>query len=241
MRLPSIAAALLAIAAPAAAQPQPHEPTDPYRITMLRAAPGQWVAMRAKIEALGEQGSIGEDGCTIPFRIRHSQGDQWDFMLLQPYDSFQAYFANDCDDPAWRRAIAEHADFESDWFANGPSHGLMQSTAAETGLFHLEMFKARAGMKDVLLDSRIRENAIFADIGMRQNFIWAGNLGSDYDVMTIGMHTTWATYAEHNAAGTDVEWATYSRRHGYDGGSDLAPQLRSFLTSHNDGFAVPMQ
>lgn len=236
-----IAASLLAAAAPAAAQPTSHEPTDPYRITMIRAAPGEWKEMRAIIESLGEQGAMGEDLCTIPYRIRHSQGDQWDFMLLQPYDTLENYFAQGCDKQEWRAAIAAHADFESDWFADGPSHELMKTRAAETGLFHLEMFKARAGMKDELLDSRIRENAIFADIGARENFIWAGNLGSDYDVMTIGMHDSWATYAEHNSAGSDEEWETLSRKHGYDGPGDLAPQLRGFLTSHNDGFAVPMK
>ena len=72
----SIAAGILAVANPAAAQPQSHEPTDPYRITMIRAAPGEWKAMKSIIESLGEQGAMGDDLCAVPFRIRHSQGDQ---------------------------------------------------------------------------------------------------------------------------------------------------------------------
>lgn len=214
-----------------------------YRITMLRAAPGQWYELKAIIEGQGEAGGESESGRMIPFRIRHSQGDQWDFMLIQPIASWERYFSEDrqvLEEPV-RAAIEEHADYELDWFVSGPSHAEARELFANARIYHLEMFRARAGMRGKLEDSRIRENAIFEDVGAKPNTIWVGQFGSDYDVMTIGFHASWAAYAEHNGTGSDEEWEALSRKHGYAGAGDLSPQLRSFLTAHNDTFAVPMR
>ena len=214
-----------------------------YRITTLRATPGEWYELKAVIEGQGEAGTENAQSRLIPYRIRHSQGDKWDFMLIQPVKSWDRYFSDERQalESPFRNTIAKHADYEADWFVSGPSHEEAAKLFAEAGLYHLEIFRARAGMKDALADSRVRENAIFAEIGTLQNTIWRGLFGSDDDVMTIGFHKSWASYAEHNAAGTDEEWEEYSRKHGYDGPGDLSPQLRSFLTGHHDSFAVPMQ
>lgn len=219
------------------------EETGLYRVTMLRAAPGEWYDLKAAIEGQGEAGVPDAEGRLVPYRIRHSQGDQWDFMLIQPVESWERYFsqANLLLETEFRRAIEKHADFELDWFVSGPSHSDASALFARAGLYHLEIYQARAGMKGALADSRARENAIFADLGALQNTIWQGQFGADHDVMTIGFHKSWASYAEHNATGSDADWDRLSREHGYEGGGDLAPQLRSFLTGHADTFAVPMK
>lgn len=213
-----------------------------YRITMLRAAPGQWYELKAAIEAQGEAGAISEDGRRIPWRMRHSQGDQWDFMLVQPVSGWSEYFAppSQLIEKPVRKAMEQHADYMLDWFVSGPTHDDARALFTGAGLYHLEIYQARAGMADALTDSRVRENAIFADLGALQNTIWLRQFGADQDVMTIGFHKDWASYAAHNNAGSDEQWDTLSRRHGYAGAGDLSPQLRSFLTGHHDSFAVPL-
>ena len=235
--------AAMALILSSLATAQAHDETGLYRVTMLRAAPGQWYELKAVLEGQGEAGKPDAEGRVVPYRIRHSQGDQWDFMLIQPLSGWDRYFSRENMrlEAAFREAIGKHADYELDWFVSGPSHADASALFAGAGLFHLEIYQARAGMKGALADSRIRENAIFADLGTSQNSIWLGQFGADHDVMTIGFYKDWAAYVEHNATGSDEEWETLSRAHGYGGAGDLSPQLRSFLTGHADTFAVPMK
>ncbi|WP_265561806.1 hypothetical protein [Sphingomicrobium arenosum] len=239
-----LTATALAIAAPAATQdladPAVHSP-DLYRITMIRAAPGQWYEAKAIIEGLGEQGTTAADGCAIPFRLRHNQGAQWDFMLLQPVGSYADYFAKSCEASEWCTALEAHADHESDWFARGPAVAEMKARVSASGLYLLEMFKARAEMKPELYDSRARENAIFQEFDMATNTLWYGEMGADFDVMTIGTFANWPAFGAHMSTGTAEEWDARARTHGYDGSGDMSPQLRSFLTGHEDTFAVKMK
>lgn len=237
-----LVAALALIFSPVAAA-QAQDDSGLYRVTMLRAAPGGWYDLKAVIEGQGEAGAPDTEGRLVPYRIRHSQGDQWDFMLIQPVSSWEHYFtqANLLLETGFRNAVETHADYALDWFVSGPRHADAKALFAGAGLYHLEIYQARAGKKDALAGSRVRENAIFADLGVLQNTIWLGQFGADHDVMTIGFHKSWASYAAHNATGSDEEWEELSRRHGYDGAGDLAPQLRSFLTGHADTFAVPMK
>lgn len=75
-----------------AQRPEPTEERGQYRVTMLRAAPGQWVAMKALIEGQGEAGAPDARGRMATYRVRHSQGASWDFMLIQPIEGLERYF-----------------------------------------------------------------------------------------------------------------------------------------------------
>ncbi len=134
-----------------------------YRVTTLRAAPGKWLAMRALIEGQGEAGAADANGRIASYRMRHSQGAPWDFMLIQPIDGMQQYFSAEVQsrEAAFRNAIAELADFEEDWFVEGPAHATLKQAYREAGAFLIEMFRARAGMKRALQDSRVKENRYF--------------------------------------------------------------------------------
>ncbi|HUG00435.1 MAG TPA: hypothetical protein VML95_01090 [Longimicrobiales bacterium] len=49
------------------------------------------MAMKALIEGQGEAGSTDAQGRVVPYRMRHSQGAQWDFMLVQPIDGLEPH------------------------------------------------------------------------------------------------------------------------------------------------------
>lgn len=213
-----------------------------YRITMLRAAPGKWVALKALIEGQGEAGHADRQGRIVPYRIRHSQGAQWDFMLIQPIVSLSGYFetANETGETAFRDAVAEQADFAEDWFVSGPPHAALAAAFPDAGMFLVEMFRARAGMKAALIDSRHRENAVLREIETPANFVFSGLFGADWDVMTIGFHKSLAAYGMAGAGVSPEEEDRAARAHGFDGIGDLAPSLRALLTEHNDTIARAM-
>jgi len=213
-----------------------------YRVTMLRAAPGKWVRMKALIEGQGEAGTANEDGRIATYRMRHSQGAPWDFMLIQPIEGLHHYFGAEVQarEADFRKAIAELADFEEDWFVEGPAHATLREAYPEAGAFLIEMFRARAGKKQALFDSRVKENRFLAKIDTPTNFVFTGHIGADWDVMTIGFYRDFAHWgtagSEHSAEAQEQA----AREVGYGGVGELAPALRELLTQHNDTLASAM-
>jgi len=213
-----------------------------YRVTTLRAAPGKWVAMKALIEGQGEAGAADQSGRIASYRMRHAQGAQWDFMLIQPIEGLHPYFSAEVQalEADFRKAIAELADFEEDWFVEGPAHATLKQAYPAAGAFLIEMFRARAGMQQALFDSRVKENRFLAKIDTPTNFVFSGRIGADWDVMTIGFYRDFAHWGsagnEHSAEAQEQA----AREVGYESVGELAPGLRELLTQHNDTLASAM-
>ncbi|GAB4124757.1 MAG: hypothetical protein Tsb0027_23360 [Wenzhouxiangellaceae bacterium] len=218
------------------------EPRGEYRVTMLRAAPGKWVAMKALIEGQGEAGVADQNGRIASYRMRHAQGAQWDFMLIQPIEGLHPYFSAEVQalEADFRHAIAELADFEEDWVVEGPAHATLKQAYPAAGAFLIEMFRARAGMQQALFDSRVKENRFLAKIDTPTNFVFSGYIGADWDVMTIGFYRDfahWGTAGNEHAAAAQEQAA---RDVGFSGVAELAPGLRELLTQHQDTLASAM-
>ena len=216
---------------------------DLYRVTTLRAAPGKWVELKALIEGQGQAGSKTDDGRLVPYRIRHSQGAQWDFMLIQPMTSLGSYFGEVTAqlEMPFRSSVSALADFEEDWVVTGPSHDDMKKVYPDAGMFLVEMFRARAGMKDDLVDSRVRENRVLTAINIPANFVFTGQFGADWDVMTIGLYESITAYATSGGGVSAEERDKAARDNGFDGIGRLAPDLRELLTEHSDTIASAME
>ena len=85
----ALAVAAVFLCAPASAHGQT-EGDYLYNVTMLRAAPGHFTELESVLE---ESLAVHEmAGDRSPFWIRHSQGDQWDFMLIYPMGDFSSYY-----------------------------------------------------------------------------------------------------------------------------------------------------
>lgn len=224
------------------------QPTDAaaargqYRITMLRAAPGKWIELKSLIETQGEAGTADAQGRVATYRMRHSQGAQWDFMLIQPIEGLRSYFTAEMQarEGAFRDSVAALADFEEDWFVEGPPHETLKEGYPSAGAFLIEMFRARAGMKRALKESREQENRYLASVDIPTNFIFTGLIGADWDVMTIGFYRDWEHWGTAGNEYTAEEKETAARDVGYDGVGSLAPSLRELLTGHNDTLASAM-
>lgn len=215
--LPVLLSAVLIFSPPATA--------EAFRVTTLRAAPG---LLQQLIEAVKAYRSE-QRGRVIA--MRHSQGDHWDLMLLEPAG------ANLMGQPDFSRL----SDFQLTFYAeSGASFKGLQQQAGNAGLYHVEMFKALAGKREALLDQRARENDYLAGTGQTVNVVFSTLVGSDWDVFTIGFHKDWSAFVAGPGV-SDEEAESAAKESGFRSREDIGLYLRSLLTGHQDTFAVPME
>lgn len=214
------------------------EGDDLYRVTTVRAAPGKLEDLIAAFKASVAE-AANETPATAAMLMRHSQGDQWDLMIITPMRSFADHFGNKSAEIS-PGILPRHADliaFEADVFALGPSVAILRSAYAGHALYHIEMFEAVPGKADELMQQRRMENAYLAATGQITNMIFRRVAGSDVDVFTIGFHESLATFAAPAPASDDEKEAA-AKDAGFKDRADLSYYLRSLISGHHDTFAV---
>ncbi len=219
-----------------------------YDVRMVRAAPGQWLELMDLIREAAELHQEAGDGA--PFWMRHSQGDQWDFMLLLPMEDHAVYHA-----PAriQRRARVWESDrgrnllarmeaatsYTEDWFARSVPADEMRRRFQGMALFHIEMFAGLPVRRGDLVEQRRMENRFYGELGAQQNLIFVRDSGPNWDAMTLGLHRDLQAFAE--PIGTPAEEEAAARAAGFDGVGGISPLLRSLLSYHHDTLAVAVR
>lgn len=197
---------------------------EAFRVTTLRAAPGQLEQLIAAAQAYRAR----EEGRVII--MRHSQGDHWDLLLLEKAGK----------DPLSGADFGEWANFQHAFVASSESSfSQLSKNAAAAKLYHIEMFHALAGKKQALLDQRGRENQYLQSTGQVTNAVFSTDFGSDVDVFTLGFHADMSAFARGPSV-SDVEAETAAREAGFKDRADLGFFLRSLLDRHYDTLAVPV-
>lgn len=224
-----------------------HAQESLYRVITIRAAPtelGAWLDQCTAIRA-----AYVERGDEAPFILRHTQGDHWDLMFVEPWGSFQDYLSPERmaqrQKASAAMAMLQHwlddaPAFREDLFALGPPVEQLEKAFAENGFFHVEMFHALPYRKAELLEQRRMENDYLARTGQRTNTIWVGIGGSDVDAFTIGFYPDHAAFAAGSSM-SDEERDEAARQAGFEGVDDIAPYLRSLISRHQDTLAVPVK
>jgi hypothetical protein len=163
-----------------------------HRMTLLRAAPGRLLELVAAVKGRG-------------LVLRHSQGDQWDLMVLAPVAGYA--------DLAGAPPLADPAlvAWQEDELVRGPDVARMDGFAA-AGLYHVEMFVALAGRRGDLVREREMENAYLAALGRPRNAIFVRELGAAWDAFTIGGYRSWKHFAERDDIAPDRLWRRRARR-----------------------------
>lgn len=230
--------------APASAQVRDREAPELYQVSTLRAAPGALLdvlALYADAAAAGHWQALGD---AEPMLMRHSQGDHWDVLVLQPIGSYPEYYARKrierretAGEAAFRQALNKLVVFREDLFAYGPPRDQVQAAYGENAFFHIEMFAALAGQHDALLQQRQMENTYLLAIKSRPNLIWVGDQGSDVDVFTIGFYPSIVAFAAP-APVTDEQAEAAAKASGFKGRAFIGTYLRELLQSHHDTLAV---
>jgi len=191
-----------------------------HRMTLLRAAPGRLLELVAAVRGRG-------------LVLRHSQGDQWDLMVLTPVASYT--------DLGGAAPLAEPGliAWQEDELVRGPELGRLDGFAG-AGLYHIEMFVALAGRRGDLVREREMENAYLAALGRPRNAIFVRELGAAWDAFTVGAYRSWKHFAERDDIIPEKSMAA-ARAAGFESDDRIGPYLRSLIQSHHDTLATPVR
>jgi hypothetical protein len=215
-----------------------------YKVTLLRAAPGHLLdVMEAYRERIPFYDAAGEPR---PSMIRHSQGDHWDLMVIEPVRSLPGYYAAD---RVARRVAAgesvgmtphefdarlqEIVSWKEETFFSGVPLEEFRRRFDNHGYFHVEMFVALAGKGKELLHQREMENEYLRRIGRPQNLVFVKALGGPWDSFTLGFYRDLKHYAESADTPPELQQEAAIAA-GFEGSDRIGTYLRELLARHND-------
>ncbi|PHS29276.1 MAG: hypothetical protein COA85_00980 [Robiginitomaculum sp.] len=224
-----------------------HEPPRDtlWMTTTLRAAPGELKALISDLKALEKQGFYSHGDRIAPLIMRHSQGDQWDLMLLEPIGSYAEFFAperlksegrNTFESAETLGNMEGRITYKDELFAYGPSPEFVAAYTKGAGFFHIEMFDALPGMNNKLLEQREMENAYLVATKRRGNLIFDGDMGTNVDSFTIGAYKDLAAFAARPdlAEGASLKAAKDA---GFEDDNSIGFYLRTLISAHHDTLA----
>ncbi|WP_457653109.1 hypothetical protein [Rhodocaloribacter sp.] len=233
--------------APIVEVPVAEPPGYLYRVTLVRAAPGRLLDLidlyKARREALAARGEAA------PFWMRHSQGDQWDLLLIFPMESYAAYYHPDRlarreahaeADAAFAEALGERAAWMEDLFVYGPPLDTLRARFEGMGFFHVEMFKALPGKRAELYEQREMENRYYAALNHAPNLIFVRDRGGAVDLFTLGFYRDLKHFAESADVPLEAEDRA-AKAAGFESVFQISPYLRSLIAWHHDTLAVAIR
>ena len=216
-----------------------------YKTVLLRAAPGKLLNL---LELYKNRMSFYDAaGDEKPFMMRHSQGDQWDLLLLFPIKNYRDYYSpgriEDREMAAqkiqvdFERKFKEYVAWHEELFVFGASLAEVKEAFAEMRFFHVEMFIALPGKHDDLFEQRQMENSYLERLGRPQNLIFIHDQGAAWDIFTIGCYRDLKHFAE--SADISEEKEEEAARHaGFEAANRIGTYLRTLIHQHHDTLAV---
>ncbi len=217
-----------------------------YKVTTIRAATGALADLLEWEAQLKASEYYDQAGQAHPLLMRHSQGDQWDLLIIVPMQSWSEYHSAEATQQR-RAAAARHAEliaagqklfaFYEDHFAYGPAWSTVKNAYAANDFFHIEMFEAAPGKASALLEQRRMENTYLEATGQTPNMIFRRAAGSDVDVFTIGFHPSLVAFAAP-ADVTIEEKEQEAKAAGFKSLADISFFLRSLISGHHDTLAT---
>lgn len=229
------------------------EPAEDYQyeVTLLRAAPGQLLSL---IDQLQERMTVYDGaGDARPAILRHSQGDHWDLMLVQPIGALSDYYSPEriqtredaetrsgLTDSEFMERLQRFTSWREETLFVGPPLSEAGPRFRDAGFFHVEMFVALPGRRAELLKEREMENDYLRMVGRPENIILTKRSGGAWDAMTIGFYRDIKHFAE-SADIPEARAETAARAAGFEGADRIGTYLRSLIARHNDTLATPVR
>ncbi len=222
-----------------------------YHVVMLRAAPGRLLDL---IELLKEERDLLRDvDEPVPYWMRHTQGDQWDLLLLYPIGSFHEYYEPErtarrlgsgtqkgLSEEDLKREVDRITSWRDEMFVRGPDPSVVGQGFSQNDFFHIEMFVALAGRHGDLLDERRMENRYLEGIGRPQNLIFVREAGGPWDSFTLGFYRDLKHYSESADIPADLEDRA-AKAAGFEGADKIGSFLRRFILYHRDTLCVSIR
>lgn len=217
------------------------DPTEyVYKVETLQAAPGRMFDLmdlyREYFDALV---AAGEER---PMWMRHSQGDQWDLMIVYPIGTMASHFGESrtrarAPLAAREAAMNRMTGWREELFARGPSLAAVRDAYNAANFFHVEMFVGLPGKRAELLKQRQMENQYYTNISERGNAIFTRVAGSQFDSFTIGFYKDLKDFADTGDTMTAEQDHKAQADAGFTPG-EIGLYLRSLLLKHHDTLAV---
>jgi len=242
----------LSLAASEVTGPPPStKPVYLYKTTFVRAAPGKLLDLialnkdrMAVIEASGDAG---------PFWWRHTQGDQWDLMLLSPMGSYAEYYAKNkiarrkkaaeasgLSQEEFARKLDACSSWREDVFVMGPPLEFVKKAFEGTAYYHIEIFVSLPGKQEELFKEREMENVYAVETGRPYNMIFVRDQGAVWDLFTLGCYRD----IKHWAVGDEVtkeQRAAAARKAGFNSPDEIGPTMRTLIDMHRDTMGVAIK
>ena len=246
-----------AVAAAAASEvtgpPPSTKPVYLYKTTFVRAAQGKLLDLIALYK--DRMAAIEAAGDVRPFWWRHTQGDQWDLMILTPMGSYVEYYAKGRvarrDKAAAAAAAgATWADFarkldacsswKEDVFVMGPPLEFVKKAFEGTAYYHIEIFVSLPGKQEELFKEREMENVYAVETKRPYNMIFVRDSGASWDLYTLGCYRD----IKHWAVGEEVskeQRAAAAQKAGFKAPEEIGPYMRTLIDFHRDTMGVAIK
>lgn len=222
-----------------------------YKATFVRAAPGKLLDLIALYK--NQMTEYDASGDERPFWWRHTQGDQWDLMLLFPMESYTEFYSSDRvkrRGKALGDSSAGHEEFmqkfnacsawNEDIFVTGPSLQKVKEAFKGTAYYHIEIFISLPGKHKELFKEREMENAYQVATGRPENMIFTRDQGAAWDLFTLGCYRD----IEHWAVRPDIpreKREAAARAAGFKSADQIGPYMRTLILMHRDTMGVAIR
>lgn len=247
--------AFAGLAAAAAAEvtgpPAPAKPVYLYKTTFVRAAPGKLLDLIALYK---ERMDVIEKGGDVrPFWWRHTQGDQWDLMLLSPMGSYTEYYAkgriakreraadaSGLSADAFARKLDACSAWKEDVYVLGPPLEFVKERFEGTAYYHIEIMVSLPGKQEELYEEREMENVYGQAGGRPYNMIFVRESGASWDIYTLGCYRDLQHWAAPSPL-TREEREAAAKKAGFAGADAIGPYMRTLIDFHRDTMGVAIR
>jgi hypothetical protein len=244
-----LALAALFFAYPAVTGAEPSsKPTYLYKTTFVRAAPGKLLDLIALYKE--RMATIEATGDARPFWWRHTQGDQWDLMLLTPMGSYAEYYSkgriagrNKSAGPSQEefvRKLNACSSWREDVFVFGPPLETVKKAFEGTGYYHIEIFVSLPGKQEDLYKEREMENVYAVESGRPYNMIFVRDQGANWDLFSLGCYRDLQHWAAPSGLTKDEREAA-AQKAGFKSPDDIGPYMRTLIDMHRDTMGVAIK
>jgi len=247
----TVLGAFFAKADPATDLPQSAEPAYLYKTTFVRAAPGKLLELIALYKS--RMTVVDASGDERPLWWRHTQGDQWDLMLLFPMGSYSEYYSKEKlsrrikaaeTSPLSQKEFKHNLDSCSSWredvFVLGPPLEIVKKEFESTAYYHIEIFISLPGKQEDLFKERQMENAYGMARGRPENMIFVRDQGATWDIFTLGCYRDLKHWAESPEISKEKRDAA-ARQAGFKSSDEIGPYMRTLIDMHRDTMGVAIK
>ena len=243
--------ALLSIAALATGAPPSSNLPYLYKTTFVRAAPGKLLDLIALYKS--RMAAYDAAGDERPLWWRHTQGDQWDLMLLFPIGSYTEYYSKErlarrtkasesssLSQKEFSQKLNACSAWREDLFVMGPPLEIVKKGFTNTAYYHIEIFVSLPGKQEELFKEREMENAYQIATGRPENMIFVRDQGATWDLFTLGCYRDLKHWAESPDIPKEKRDSA-ARQAGFNSPDAIGPYMRTLIDMHRDTMGVAIK